>query len=345
MESTRLKALIKHLPADSFSAVRDISLLSASVLGECHAVTIKNMFGISMFTFWHILDTQVCFYRSKKENMRFTKTVVLRYWNNEKYAGKLSAQLMEETDWLRGFIEKNRTSVDFTKNARTFFAHYLQFFALHQAVNWGGEYLSSTKTDPRDWLKTQRIIEKLHAAYKYNEFVIPNLEVYFKKLKIKELLYDEIIAEKRNVSKKRSILFLEGRRFILSSSEAAELGEILESAHRVSGEVEEVRGLPVGGGTHIGRVKLVTNLENLKDIGVGDVLVTFMTRPQFNNQIIKAGAIVTNEGGILCHAAILAREFRIPCIVGTQIATKVLKDGNLVEVNADTGRVKILQRS
>jgi pyruvate, water dikinase len=56
----------------------------------------------------------------------------------------------------------------------------------------------------------------------------------------------------------------------------------------------------------------------------------------------KAAAFVTDEGGITCHASIIAREMKKPCIVGTRIATKVLKDGMEVEVDADAGVVKIL---
>ena len=57
----------------------------------------------------------------------------------------------------------------------------------------------------------------------------------------------------------------------------------------------------------------------------------------------KAGAIVTEEGGITSHAAIVSRELGIPSVIGTKIATKVLKDGDLVEVDANKGVVKILK--
>jgi pyruvate,water dikinase len=60
--------------------------------------------------------------------------------------------------------------------------------------------------------------------------------------------------------------------------------------------------------------------------------------------IKKCGAIVTDEGGITCHAAVISRELEIPCIVGTKIATQVLKDGDLVEVDANKGVVKILKK-
>ncbi|MBU3965123.1 hypothetical protein KKA96_01965, partial [Patescibacteria group bacterium] len=70
-----------------------------------------------------------------------------------------------------------------------------------------------------------------------------------------------------------------------------------------------------------------------------------MTRPEHLMGMKKAGAIITDDGGITCHAAIIARELGIPCIIGTKIATKVLKDGDLAEVDADKGVVKIIKRA
>jgi pyruvate,water dikinase len=59
----------------------------------------------------------------------------------------------------------------------------------------------------------------------------------------------------------------------------------------------------------------------------------------------KAAAIVTNEGGITSHAAIVSRELGIPCVIGTKIATEVLHDGDLVEVDANHGKVIVLERA
>lgn len=69
----------------------------------------------------------------------------------------------------------------------------------------------------------------------------------------------------------------------------------------------------------------------------GDNLVTEMTRPEFVSIMHRAGAILTDEGGLTCHAAIVSRELRKPCIVGT----RVLKDGDFVEVDANKGIVRI----
>ena len=71
----------------------------------------------------------------------------------------------------------------------------------------------------------------------------------------------------------------------------------------------------------------------------GEVLVASMTRPEFVPLMKKASAVVTNEGGLTCHAAIVAREFNLPCIVGTKHATRVFKTGDLLEVNTRHGKV------
>lgn len=76
----------------------------------------------------------------------------------------------------------------------------------------------------------------------------------------------------------------------------------------------------------------------------GDILVTGMTTPDFLSAIRKSAGFVTDEGGITCHAAIVSRELKKPCIIGTKIATQILKDGDLVEVDANKGIVKILEK-
>ena len=98
-----------------------------------------------------------------------------------------------------------------------------------------------------------------------------------------------------------------------------------------------------------GKVKIIHSsegdiIEEMKTMKKGQILVTEMTRPQLIMAIHKAGAIITDEGGMTSHAAIISREFNIPCIIGTKIATQVLKDGDMVEVDADKGIVKIIDK-
>lgn len=88
-----------------------------------------------------------------------------------------------------------------------------------------------------------------------------------------------------------------------------------------------------------GRAQVVLDVAKQK-FRAGNILVTTMTRPEFVPLLRKAKAIITDEGGITCHAAIISRERGIPCVIGTKIATKVLKDGDLVEVDARYGIVR-----
>ena len=74
----------------------------------------------------------------------------------------------------------------------------------------------------------------------------------------------------------------------------------------------------------------------------GDILVSHATDPRYVSIMKKAAAIVADVGGITCHAAIVSRELNIPCVIGTKIATRVLKDGDKVEVDATNGIVKII---
>ncbi len=94
-----------------------------------------------------------------------------------------------------------------------------------------------------------------------------------------------------------------------------------------------------------GVVKIIETVEDMKKMNLGDILVSQMTSPNIVPAMKKAGAIVTNTGGLTCHASILSRELKIPCIVGTKIATRTLKNGDLVEVDAHKGIIKILERA
>ncbi|MDE1825602.1 MAG: hypothetical protein KGH61_04450 [Candidatus Micrarchaeota archaeon] len=78
---------------------------------------------------------------------------------------------------------------------------------------------------------------------------------------------------------------------------------------------------------------------DIKKVGDGEVMVAPMTTPDYIPAMAMAAAIVTDEGGITCHAAINAREMNKPCIVGTEIATSTLHNGDLVEVDANKGIV------
>jgi len=103
-----------------------------------------------------------------------------------------------------------------------------------------------------------------------------------------------------------------------------------------------IRGNCASKGKITGKVRVLLNASENDKLEDGEVLVTFMTSPDFMSAVRRCSAIVTNLGGITSHAAIISRELGIPCIVGTRNATEALKTGDMVEVDADKGEVKIL---
>jgi rifampicin phosphotransferase len=103
-----------------------------------------------------------------------------------------------------------------------------------------------------------------------------------------------------------------------------------------------VVGLPVHPGVYEGPARIVTGPQDFNRLQQGDVLVTRTTGPSFNVVLPLLGAIVTDRGGQLSHAAIVAREYGIPAVVGTREATTMFADGARVRVNGDTGVVELV---
>lgn len=100
-----------------------------------------------------------------------------------------------------------------------------------------------------------------------------------------------------------------------------------------------VRGLAASPGIGRGKVKYIKDISEIERVQDGDVLVTVMTNPDMVPAMRRASAVVTEEGGRTCHAAIVSRELGIPCIVGAKDATKILKDGMEITVDAKRGVV------
>ncbi|HIP90373.1 MAG TPA: phosphoenolpyruvate synthase [Candidatus Nanopusillus sp.] len=105
---------------------------------------------------------------------------------------------------------------------------------------------------------------------------------------------------------------------------------------KIEGEIL-LRGIPASPGVGVGKVKVILGPEYFDKFGEGDILVAKMTNPDYEPLMAKASAIVTDEGGINSHAAIVARELGKPCVVGTKKATELLKDGIIITVDGTHG--------
>jgi len=124
---------------------------------------------------------------------------------------------------------------------------------------------------------------------------------------------------------------------VVSKSAAAEAAAAQPIGH-IGAEL--ARGLGAAPGRASGAARLLRSLSDAGKLGAGDILVTHMTSPDWVPLMRRAAAIVTDSGGMTCHAAIVSRELGIPCVVGTGEATKKLRDGELITVDATHGTVR-----
>ena len=103
-----------------------------------------------------------------------------------------------------------------------------------------------------------------------------------------------------------------------------------------------LKGIGVSVGVVKGKVRIVEGTKDASSFNEGDILVTEITDPTMVIMMSKAGAMVTDIGGMTSHPAIVSRELGIPCVVNTKEATKILKDGDLIEVDGEKGIIKKL---
>ncbi|MCB9805962.1 hypothetical protein H6775_02250 [Candidatus Nomurabacteria bacterium] len=131
--------------------------------------------------------------------------------------------------------------------------------------------------------------------------------------------------------------------YVISGEDTKVIQDIVKSYEEEVTDV--INGTVASSGIAKGVAKICTNAESLDKVEEGDILVASMTRPEYISAMKKAAAFITDEGGITCHAAIVSREMKKPCIIGTKFATKVLKDGDLVEVDGEHGVVNIIKHN
>jgi pyruvate,water dikinase len=106
-------------------------------------------------------------------------------------------------------------------------------------------------------------------------------------------------------------------------------------------EITELRGMPASPGKVEGPARVILQIDELSTVQPGEILVCPITSPSWAPVFTKIKAAVTDIGGMTCHAAIVAREYGLPAIVGTGYATKAIKTGDKLKVNADEGVVTI----
>ncbi len=256
---------------------------------------------------------------------------------------------MKEKDFLT-----TRNLMDFLKIHYRFIPHYLGNL-------WTPNEFASIEASEDE---KNNVLEFCLTLRKSTETILPDLEKFLQRI-------FEFIARRKKIDKKllRSILPDEILEYIQSGVlpnlnvlenryantavwartteiklfTGADATKLIKRIYKVDKTIKEFRGEIAQKGIHKGVVKIMFSEKDMSKIKIGDVIVTTMTRPEWVPAMKIAGAFVTDAGSVLCHAAIVARELNKPCIISTKIATQVLNDGDLVEVDAINGIVKILK--
>jgi phosphohistidine swiveling domain-containing protein len=268
-------------------------------------------------------------------------------WDEKHYLDSLNKQINENVNQKRKEIQKNRKELIENKN----------------------EYINKYKIDKDVVILTNDIAEigrtRLYLRFGWTKasyiFVRAKEEILRRKIRpfltfenIWDYSRDEFrraIKENKELDKKelegRKKAFLfevnNGQMTFYSGDKAINRKNMLAPEKKL--DIEEFKGNIACKGKAKGEVTVfywseLDIVKKMREMKEGNILVAGQTRPFLMPAIRKAGAIITDEGGITSHAAIVSRELGIPCIIGTKDATKILKDGDIIEVDADRGIVR-----
>ena len=330
-----------------FSFLSSYLFASEFVHGIKHHIGVEYVHGFFVHS-----HGQVDFYRSEREEKDFNRSVGEKCATDDRFLQEIQEELHSLTDEFSLFLAKNR---EITKeNIDNFLTLHERHLAYHLAVYWAAEHLSTVPQTE----KTKVVLAILNKARLYNEKILPDVEKWLEKqhdillFTRAELLNYIHTGEKineRELSERDifSYVFMSKDETHVSTAEAAreKLEESIQkygTKHSFENAQGAVRGVGINKGVYTGVVQKIELPKDFPSFKAGSVLVTRTTRPHYNHYLQTAGAIIADEGAFLSHTAVLAREFNIPTIIGTKIATKVFKNGDVVEVDADIGVVKII---
>ena len=333
------------------------SLLSCSYFGEQYTKTVKEFLGVCLDSTIFISKKgfSVAYFK-KVDVTRFGKALATQIIADEKKVGVWCTALKKETDNVISAIEacKGR-DISFEMYNKVWEA-LQSYSAPHIGVKKVVDYL------PPELL--EKHLPQLSEARVYAEKVYTESEVFMLEIADKisnrsgikrelilcmakdeftEYLKEEVFPESEVLEERFArggLVFEKGIYKMFSGDAVCEYEDIVNKG--VGGS--ELSGSIAFPGKVVGRCKIILDPFAENDFEKGDILVTGMTRPEFLPLMEKASAIVTDAGGVLCHAAITAREMKIPCIVGTEKATTFFENSENIEVDAGRGIVRKVRK-
>lgn len=162
---------------------------------------------------------------------------------------------------------------------------------------------------------------------------------------MKNYLYYDILLDDEEINKRKNGIYISHTSQMFTGDESRE--NYYSSVRQEMSEkitLDNSKGICASAGHARGIAKVCLTFEECNKLKDNEILITYGTDFNFLNAMVKSNAIVTEEGGILSHASVISRELKKPCIIGFKNITKLIKDGDEIEVDANNGTVKILNK-
>lgn len=331
------------------------NLLTASLTGEQYHYAHKKKWGVSFdHSFFLYREGIVTCYQLISENTTYGSHIAHELERNPSLADEWCEELMRKTSAVLTYLSAPSENVLKKASYEAFVRLFDAYLAILIAIIRVPNYLPKTLLDTT-LVILQRARAETETAYaQVDTFLSSSLITLAHKENrdptLMQLLYadeagtyfkNESLPTDAELSKRSPLsgLYFENGKCTVVNGEEAVLFEklVAEKSAPASGIVN---GSTAVKGIVQGTTRIVYDPQKIDNFQTGDILITSMTNPEFVPLMKKAGAIVTDGGGILCHAAIVARELGKPCVINTQVATTTFKDGDRVEVDATAGTIR-----
>lgn len=331
------------------------TFISCSYWGHQYYYDLKKGLGLnfSHTLFVHREGTSA-FYLAEREYKKLGQTMAARCIKDYGYAKKYCQATNDNTDILLPMMKSFSRSIPSSSEYQKFLKFYDRHISFQVFIKKTIDFFS-----PKDLKRFEPIFKD---ARIYSEPIYSESEKLYRKFAkriarkegyrvdyvtcLTKLEFEAYVKNRKLPPEKElaerfkaSVLYFEnGEEIITTGEKVRQIEKLLKN--QSMRKDKKITGTPVYPGRVRGTARIVLNPHKVKVFNKGDILFTGMTRPEFIPVVRSAAAIVTDVGGVLCHAAITAREMKKPCIIGTQVATKIFKDGDLVEVDANKGIVR-----
>lgn len=348
---------------------RDYSVFFLYSIGNTHTITNQLKYGndglaLAMMTFRNNIS---CYYRLEQDNEVYLKNIADNIAKDKSIKDEIFNGYTESCEKMKKLYEQIDTEESFESS---FIEELSQ--TINKLIPYQILIMHRTDSFVKAFEETPEMPDEIYAIRKKYESVFGQFETKFEVLckkiidsrkldmtnaDFKYLTAKDIIDGMKTGEKPMELI--EERKSgvvinylpqleMITGSDAQNIFTAIreneEKYHPVENFNNEIKGKTVfGTGKVTGKCHVITDYDKTEELQEGEILVAPSTLPKYNHIYKRAKAIITNEGGVLAHASIFCREFKIPGIVGTKIATDVIKTGDLIELDADKGIVKILK--